>query len=187
MCYGRLQGANDSPDKGMVMTVKLIRALTIALLLSTTATFADGFKVHDLTTVETIVVEQFAKADYHWATPSDISISCCGSDEDVILSVTLDRQTSDMGQEERTDDAYIIELEQSCALAGCRFEAIDIGSAAARLLQLPNLGGGYKGANIFVVSGGDRLTIKSAAKTEDAARANAIKVLEALKEPIIGH
>ncbi|MGS1095870.1 hypothetical protein ACVCNR_14930 [Aquamicrobium terrae] len=161
--------------------------MTITLLLSASAAFADGFKAHDLTTVESIVVDRFAKADHHWATPSDMSISCCETEEDAILSVTLDRQTFDMGQEQRTDEAYIMELERSCALVGCEIEKIDVGSATARLLQIPSLGGGYKGANIFVVSGGDRLTIKSAAKTVQAARTNAMKVLEALKEPIIGH
>jgi hypothetical protein len=164
-------------------------AIAIGIVVTTgTVAFAEGFKTHDLTTVENVVLKQFPDADYHWATPSDISVSCCGNDESLMLNVTLDRQTDEMGQENRTDEAYIAELEKSCELVGCQIEKIDLGPAPmiARLLKIPSLGGGYKGANVFVVKDGDRLTVKSAAKTMDAARENAEKTLEALKEPVVG-
>jgi hypothetical protein len=84
-----------------------------------------------------------------------------------------------------TDEAYIDELEHSCSIIGCQIEVIDVGTAIARLLKIPNLGG-YKGVNIFLVKDGGRLTIKSAAKTMDEARENAEKTLEALQEPVVG-
>ena len=160
-------------------------AMGIVTMTGTVAC-AEGFKTHDLTTLEKAVVEQFPDADYHWATPSDMSVSCCGNDEDMMLNVTLDRQNAEMGQENRTDEAYIAELEHSCELIGCEIEKIDAGSATARLLKIPNLGGGYKGVNIFVVKDSDRLTIKSAAKSIEDARSNVEKTLNALKEPVVG-
>ncbi len=162
-------------------------AMGIVVMTGTVAN-AEGFKTHDLTPLEKVVLEQFADADYHWATPSDMSVSCCGSDETLMLNVTLDRQNAEQGQENRTDEAYIAELEKSCELVGCQLEKIDAGPAPVigRLLKIPNLGGGYKGVNIFVVKDGDRLTIKSAAKMMEDARENAEKTLEVLKEPVIG-
>jgi hypothetical protein len=175
------QGGRLEMNKVFIVTL----AVGIVAMAGTLA-YAEGFKTHDLTPLEKVVIQQFPEADYHWATPSDISVSCCGSDEALMLHVTLDRQTSEMGQENRTDEAYIGELERSCELVGCQMEEIDVGTAIARLLKIPNLGGGYKGVNVFVVKDGDRLIIKSAAKSMEDARDNAEKTLKALKEPVIG-
>jgi hypothetical protein len=164
-------------------------ALAMVVVVGTgTVACAEGFKTHDLTTVENVVLDQFEEADYHWSTASDMSIVCCGHDEDLILNVSLDRQTDETGQENRTDEAYIDELEHSCTIIGCQIEKIDVGPTPMiiRLLRIPNLGGGYKGVNVFVVKDGDRLSIKSAAKTMEKARENAEKTLEVLKEPVIG-
>jgi len=165
---------------------EIVAAAMAVVVMTGTIAYANGFKTHDLTTVEKVVLEQFSTADYHWATPSGMSISCCRNDEDLILNVTLDRRAAEMGQEGRTDEAYIAELEHSCSIVGCQMEKIEVGTAIGRLLKIPNLGGGYKGVNIFLVRDGDRLTIKSAAKTMDAARNNAKKALEILKAPVIG-
>ncbi|WP_019171772.1 hypothetical protein [Pseudaminobacter salicylatoxidans] len=160
-------------------------AIAIVAMTGTVAS-AEGFETHDLKSLEKVVLEQFTDADYHWATPSDISVSCCGNDESLMLNVTLDRQMDEMGQETRTDEAYIAELEHSCELIGCQIEEIDAGAATARLLKIPNLGGGYKGVNVILVKDGDRLTIKSAAKTMEDAWNNAQKTLKVLKKPVLG-
>ncbi|TKT69824.1 hypothetical protein [Aquamicrobium sp. LC103] len=166
---------------------KFVTIVGMTLTLSGTAAFAEGFEIHDLTTLEKAVAAKFDKEAYHWATPTNMSISCCGMDEDEIVSVTLDRQTDEIGKANRTDEAYIAELEDVCTKQGiCKIEEIEAGTAIARQVTLRNLGGGQSGVNIFAVKGGDRLTIQSSAKTTEIARDNAVKVLEALKGSLIG-
>jgi hypothetical protein len=96
-------------------------------------------------------------------------------DEDQIVSVTLDRETDEIGKKNRTDGAYIAELEEVCTRRrlACKIEGIDAGSRNARLISIKNLGGGQAGVNIFAVKGGDRMTIQSSAKTLKIARDNA--------------
>lgn len=158
----------------------------VGMALSSTTAFADGFEAHDLTKMEAAVAETFDKGAYHWAIPANMSISCCGTEEDQLVSVTLDRHTDEMGQENRSDEAYFKDLDAACSMTGCDIEEIAAGTASARLISIRNMGGGQSGVNIFVVKDGDRLTIQSVAKTRELARDNAVKVLDALKGPIIG-
>jgi len=150
-------------------------------------TYADGFKIHELTTVETEVAAAFDPEFYHWAIPDAMHLSCCGTDEDQIISVQIDRHTDEMGQQNRTDEAYISELEDTCTNKGipCQIEDIDVGTAIGRLLMI-SLGGGMKGVNIFLVKDGDRLRIQSAANDAATARKNAETALEGLKAPLLG-
>ncbi|OHV80449.1 hypothetical protein LCM4573_23950 [Rhizobium sp. LCM 4573] len=166
--------------------MEFVAVVGMMLASSSASAFAEGFETHDLTTMEKTVAAKFDKQAYHWATPANMSISCCGADEDEIVSVTVDRQTDEIGKANRTDEAYIAELENICANGICKIEEIDAGTAIARQITLRNLGGGQSGVNIFAVKGGDRLIIQSSAKSTEAARNNAVKVLEVLEMQLIG-
>lgn len=168
------------------MRLNEITLAAVAILAMSGVASAGGFENHDLTKVEAAVVAQFEDGTRSWTVPEDMTIACCGSERDQKVIVTLDRHTDEIGQENRTDKAYMKELDDTCAKHGCGIEEIDAGSAIARLIRIPNLGGGMKGTNIFVVKDGDRLKILSAAKSDEIATENARKTLDALKAPIIG-
>ncbi|WP_248127577.1 hypothetical protein [Brucella pituitosa] len=99
--------------------------------------------------------------------------------------IAIDRHVDEQGQENRTDEGYLKELDVSSEKIGFKIEKIDVFPAIGRLIRLPNVGG-LKGVNIFVVEAGDRLTIQSAAPTEETAENNARKALEIAKKSIIG-
>ena len=99
--------------------------------------------------------------------------------------IAIDRHVDEQGQENRTDEGYLAELDVSSEKIGFKIEKIDVSPAIGRLIRLPNVGG-LKGVNIFVVQGGDRLTIQSAAPTKETAENNARKALEIAKKSVIG-
>ena len=149
--------------------------------------FAGGFKIHDLTTVEADVAAAFAPEFYHWAIPNTMHLSCCGNQENQIISIEIDRQTDEIGKENRADEAYISEMEDTCTNKGipCQIEDIQAGTGIGRLMTI-SLGGGMKGANVILVRDGDRLTIRSAANDANTARKNAETALDALKNSLLG-
>lgn len=145
--------------------------------------YAEGFGIRDLATVEEEVAAVFDPEFYHWATPGTISLSCCGSAENQIISIDIDRQTDEIGQENRSDEAYIAGMEDVCLNKGmpCKIEEIDAGEGIGRLLTMA-IGCCVKGANVILVRDGYRLTIRSAAEEADVARRNALKALAVLKD-----
>lgn len=149
--------------------------------------YADGFKIHDLTTVEVDIASAFAPEFYHWAISNTMSLSCRDNEENQIISIEIDRHTDEIGQENRTDETYIAEMEDTCTNKGipCRIEDVHVGTGIGRLITI-SLGGGMKGANVFLVRDGDRLTIRSAADDADIARRNAETALGALKKSLLG-
>ncbi|OYR32440.1 hypothetical protein CES86_0096 [Brucella lupini] len=99
--------------------------------------------------------------------------------------IAIDRHVDEQGQENRTNEDYLTELDASSEKIGFKIEKIDVSPAIGRPIRLPNVGG-LKGVNIFVVESGDRLTIQSAAPTEGAAENNARKALELAKSTSLG-
>ncbi|MEN4966844.1 hypothetical protein ABE562_20380 [Brucella intermedia] len=123
----------------------------------------------------------FDASAHHAEEPTNFRMSCCGTDDDQHLMIAIDRHVDEQGQENRTDEGYLTELDISSE----KIEKIDVSPAVGRLIRLPNVGG-LKGVNIFVVEGGDRLTIQSVAPTEETAENKARKALEIAKKHVIG-
>ncbi|PRA48179.1 hypothetical protein CQ062_22545 [Ochrobactrum sp. MYb68] len=146
---------------------------------------ADGFKIHELTPIKQEFWSIFDVSAYHAEEPTNFRMSCCGTDDDQHLMIAIDRHVDEQGQENRTDEGYLAELDVSSEKIGFKIEKIDVSPAIGRLIRLPNVGG-LKGVNIFVVQGGDRLTIQSAAPTKETAENNARKALEIAKKSVIG-
>ncbi|MFK3668312.1 hypothetical protein ACI2JN_24045 [Ochrobactrum teleogrylli] len=159
--------------------------IAIALAGINVPVWADGFKIHELTPIKQEFWSIFDASAYHAEEPTNFRMSCCGTDDDQHLMIAIDRHVDEQGQENRTDEGYLKELDVSSEKIGFKIEKIDVSPAIGRLIHLPNVGG-LKGVNIFVVEAGDRLTIQSAAPTEEAAENNARKALEIAKKSIIG-
>ncbi|TCQ73062.1 hypothetical protein EDF68_11926 [Ochrobactrum sp. BH3] len=146
---------------------------------------ADGFKIHELTPIKQEFWSIFDASAYHAEGPTNFRMSCCGTDDDQHLMIAIDRHVDEQGHENRTDEDYLTELDVSSEKIGFKIEKIDVSPAIGRLVRLPNVGG-VKGVNIFVVEGGDRLTIQSVAPTGEAAENNARRALEIAKKSVIG-
>lgn len=57
------------------MRLNEIALVTMFILVGTgVAAHAEGFKLHDLTKVETAVAEKFEKGAYHWAIPANLNV-----------------------------------------------------------------------------------------------------------------
>lgn len=162
-------------------------AIVIAIALAgiDVAVRADGFQIHELTPIKQEFWSIFDASAHHAEEPTNFRMSCCGTDDDQHLMIAIDRHVDEQGQENRTDEDYLQELEVSSEKIGFKIEKIDVSPAIGRLIRLPNVGG-LKGVNIFVVEGGDRLTIQSVAPTEGAAENNARRALEIAKKSVIG-
>lgn len=166
--------------------MNILAAMQIATLFGGPA-YAEGFQLRDLTRVEAEIAAAFDPEFYHWAIPGTMNLSCCGSEENQIVLIEIDRQSDEIGQQDRSDEAYISELEDVCTKSGipCRIEEIQTGAGIGRLMSI-SLGGGMKGVNIVLVQDGDRLTIRSAAPDAERARENAQTALQALKNALRG-
>lgn len=146
---------------------------------------ADGFKIHEFTPIKQEFWSIFDASAYHAEEPTNFRMSCCGTDDNQHLMIAIDRHVDEQGQENRTDEGYLTELDVNSEKIGFKIEKIDVSPAVGRLIRLPTVGG-LKGVNIFVVEGGDRLTIQSVAPTEETAENNARKALEIAKKHVIG-
>ncbi|WP_146113594.1 hypothetical protein [Brucella pituitosa] len=155
--------------------------LTIALLQNGVA-FAEGFKPLDFHEDEKEITQAFG---------SDFKVSIKDSMISVddfqgqTIKLLIDRQNADVGQKDMSDAAYFLQLEEACNQQGlpCQINKLSVGSLVGRMTSI-RLAGGRVSVNLTFLKDGDRLTIRSAAKTKDIAQKNAEIALGAVRDKL---
>jgi len=155
--------------------------LTIALLQAGVS-FAEGFKPLDFREHEKEITQAFG---------SDFKVSVKDSMISVddfkgqTIKLLFDRQNADVGQKERSDAAYFLQLEEACNQQGlpCEIDEVSHGSIVGRMTSI-RLAGGRFSVNITFLKDGDRLTIRSAATTKVIAQKNAEIALGTVRDKL---
>ncbi len=81
---------------------------------------ADGFKIHELTPIKQEFWSIFDASAHHAEEPTNFRMSCCGTDDDQHLMIAIDRHVDEQGQENRTDEGYLTELDVSSEKSGLK-------------------------------------------------------------------
>lgn len=155
----------------MRQTAYFSTALLFIAPLHTGVAFAEGFKTYDLREIEKEVAQAFGSEFRVFIKAKTINA------DDVqgqTIKFLIDRQNADVGQRDRSDAAYFQQLEEACNQQGlpCEIDELSLGSIVGRITTI-GLTGGRVSVNITYLKDGDRLTIRSAAKTKAIAQKNA--------------
>ncbi|MDO7843963.1 hypothetical protein [Sphingomonas immobilis] len=163
-----------------------MRALiAAALLLLPVPAQAEGFAVHDLTTVATDLQKALGDGFVERAEPTRVTLTCPSCAGAPIIDVLIGRQTDGTEQRIRSGETKIARMEALCRERepACRLVALDVAPAIGWITAYPM--GDHAGATAVVLRDSDLLTIRSIAGNAATARAHADKLL-AVARGIIG-
>jgi hypothetical protein len=162
-----------------------VLAMSIAALVATEA-HAEGFAVHDLSTIADEASTALGAGFIHKADPERVTLFCSGCKGGPMIDIKIGRQNDGTEQRVRSGQTSISDLERLC-------KAKDPSCSLTELKVPPAVGwitdwsmGPMIGSTAIILRDGDLLTIRSIADDADTARRNAGTLVEAVSPRVIG-
>jgi len=163
------------------MTIRsVLKAAAILLAaLAATEARADGFAVHDLSTIAEDLNAALGDGFIHRAEAGRVTLMCTTCAGQPMLDVLIGRQTDGTEERVRSGATSIERLEAICKERepSCRLSALDVAPAVGWISTYPI--GGTAGSTVIMLRDGDMLTVRSLASDADVARGNAEKAAKA--------
>lgn len=159
--------------------------LSLAALVATEAQ-AEGFAVHDLSTVAEDASTALGAGFIHKADPGRVTLVCSGCQGGPMIDIRIGRQTDGTEQRVRSGQTSMADLERLCQAKdpACSLAELSVSPAVGWLTTWPM--GSSAGSTAVILRDGDLLTIRSIAADADTARGNAEKLVDALSPKVIG-
>lgn len=150
---------------------------------------ADGFGVHDLTTIAPEVSAALGSGSgfNSKSETQRLTLICPKCDGEPTIDLQLGRQTDGTEERVRSGQTPIARLEMLCQERNpsCRLTGLDVTPAVGWISTYAM--GPMFASTVVIMRGGDLLTIRSLASNAEAARGNAEKVVQAVRSRLIGN
>ena len=156
-------------------------AMSIAALVATEA-HAEGFAVHDLSTIADDASHALGAGFIHRAAPGRVTLMCTGCEGGPMVDILIGRQTDGTEQRVRSGQTSLSDLETLCRNRdpSCSLAGLSVSPAVGWITTWS------MGSTAVILRDGDLLTIRSIAADADTARRNAETVVEAVSPKVIG-
>lgn len=163
-----------------------------AAIIATTATlmsapaFADGMRVHDLTTIETSARTALGKDAISRAEPERLTLTCPTCAGAPMVDLLLGRQTDGTEERVRSGATTVAQLEAQCQARepSCQMKRADVGRAVGWVSSYKV--GGSAGGTLILIAGGDMLTARVMAADEAAVRGTISRLKAKVLPAIVG-
>ena len=159
--------------------------MSIAALVATGA-HAEGFAVHDLSTVADDASAALGAGFTHKAEPGRVTLFCAGCKGGPMVDIKIGRQTDGTERNVRAGQTSMADLERLCRVKdpGCSLTGLSVSPAVGWITKWSM--GPIIGSTAIILRDGDLLTIRSVADDADTARRNAEKIVETVSPKVIG-
>jgi hypothetical protein len=159
--------------------------MSIAALVATEA-HAEGFAVHDLSTIADDASAALGAGFIHRAAPERVTLFCSGCKGGPMIDIKIGRQNDGTEQRVRSGQTSMADLEKLCQAKdpSCSLTELSVSPAVGWLTTWPM--GSHAGSTAVILRDGDLLTIRSIAADADTARRNAETLVESVSPKIVG-
>ncbi|OWJ65881.1 hypothetical protein [Inquilinus limosus] len=159
--------------------------LSLAALAATEAQ-AEGFAVHDLSTVAEEASTALGAGFIHKAEPGRVTLFCSGCKGGPMVDIKIGRQTDGTEQRVRSGQTSMSDLEKLCRAKdpACSLTELKVSPAVGWITNWSM--GPMIGSTAIILRDGDLLTIRSIADDADTARGNAEALVESVSPKVIG-
>lgn len=159
--------------------------MSIAFLVATEA-HAEGFAVHDLSTVADDASAALGAGFTHKAEPGRVTLFCSSCKGGPMVDIKIGRQTDGTERNVRSGQTSMADLERLCQVKdpACSLTGLSVSPAVGWITKWSM--GPIIGSTAIILRDGDLLTIRSVADDADTARRNAEKIVEAVSPKVVG-
>jgi hypothetical protein len=159
--------------------------LSIAALAATEA-HAEGFAVHDLSTVADDASVALGAGFINKAEPGRVTLFCADCKGGPMIDIKIGRQNDGTEQRVRSGQTSMPDLEKLCRNKdpSCSLTELKVSPAVGWITDWSM--GPMIGSTAIILRDGDLLTIRSVADDADTARRNAEKIVETVSPKVIG-
>jgi hypothetical protein len=159
--------------------------MSIAVLVATEA-HAEGFAVHDLSTIADDASAALGAGFTHKAEPGRVTLFCADCKGGPMIDIKIGRQTDGTERNVRSGQTSMADLERLCQIKdpACSLTGLSVSPAVGWITKWSM--GPIIGSTAIILRDGDLLTIRSVADDADTARQNAEKIVETVSPKVIG-